>query len=772
MTGPYTHVYELHHLYQQQHQQLSSSPSENGVTTNTTSFQRSNRTTIDATYQLWRWPPSHMMVVLALSMSVWIFGIVLDNQSQAEAHFFPTDVDCDNNKTTGRVHFAFSRWSEEDCDLDEGCFSATDSPMTQSPTAATLNRPSNDFNLNLKMVGSATNKDANKGASTPSATFWQSPLVPSFAHVRGAQEESESSSQNQQQQQQQQQPPSEPQVYGWTPDLYPNPLLDPVRCSIAFLPEEQQAIAKRHHGIDEGNDDEDDPLRLCDPDWVLGGIGMERIAFALRNFSSVFSQPDWDVTVASVDASLPPAVENDQVADNATLPLPTQEEIDRVMLPFPQVQLGVATVRKMNLPAVLREGSYYVYEDEDDMVNDAAQIFARTLHDTWWAASEEDCYQNTVKDQMDLCKRNNGDYGILIFLSVQDRVCFISTGSEIASILPWWRLEHIVAGMKPDLRHRDYGNALLRSIENLSAMLEAGPPTMSDRLHDFISRFGVVIAFALFTFFFGAWGEYRDRRKRWQYAESRSKLSGVEKEKARLLQKKYNTRSCPICLEPFDEGDLEEADASTGSVVDQDDDDEESAPLAKHGNYNDDDDDVKKPAISGMRRVDSYGIPLVGCDGRKIKMLRCGHIFCDTCWKTFAHSGCGNPCICPVCRQDVGKPPRKPGAPGQGDASSGEATSGESPSASAPPAPSASGTETTTETSGQDPPATSFPTYDSISIANGGSQVVFMQLERNPWADIGREPYAVRFLRRSSGSVSTSGTNTESTSLLRPDPST
>lgn len=53
--------------------------------------------------------------------------------------------------------------------------------------------------------------------------------------------------------------------------------------------------------------------------------------------------------------------------------------------------------------------------------------------------------------------------------------------------------------------------------------------------------------------------------------------------------------------------------------------------------------------------VDEYGIPRRGADGKKIKLLRCGHIFCETCWRTFVHSGCSNPCNCPVCRQDVGK---------------------------------------------------------------------------------------------------------------------
>jgi uncharacterized membrane protein YgcG len=273
----------------------------------------------------------------------------------------------------------------------------------------------------------------------------------------------------------------------------------------------------------------------------------------------------------------------------------------------------------MNVPAVLQQGSYYTYEDEDDMVNDAAQIFARYLHDAWWKQQGA-----------------TGDYGILIFLSIQDRVCFISTGSAISTILPWWRLEHIVAAMKPDLRHRDYGHALLVAIDDLSNMLAAGPPTMKDRMHDFMARFGVVIAFAVFTFFFGAWGEYRDRRKRWHFAESRSKLTAVEKEKARLLQREFNAQSCPICLDPFD---IDEEN-------DNNDDKKKEASL---------DPTITTANFTGMKRVDSYGIPLRGLDRRKIKLLRCGHIFCDTCWKQWVHSGHGNPCFCPVCRQDVGK---------------------------------------------------------------------------------------------------------------------
>ena len=159
----------------------------------------------------------------------------------------------------------------------------------------------------------------------------------------------------------------------------------------------------------------------------------------------------------------------------------------------------------MNLATVLRGASYYTYEDEDDMVNDAAQLFARYLHDAWW--EETECSNTPPGPSLPPGCYGGREYGILIFLSIQDRVCFISTGAGISSILPWWRLEHIVTNMKPDLRHREYGGALVRAIGDLEMMLKEGPPTMKDRFHDFVSRFGVVIAFAVFTFVFGAWGE-------------------------------------------------------------------------------------------------------------------------------------------------------------------------------------------------------------------------------------------------------------------------
>jgi hypothetical protein len=124
-----------------------------------------------------------------------------------------------------------------------------------------------------------------------------------------------------------------PQMYGWEPTIYPNPLIDPVRCGIAYLPLDDTNNNNNNNIINnnmnsnfytEGEGQEggggatptataaariqDYPyknisnetatlsaplptrnmLRLCDPDWVLGGMYLEQIASSLHTFSLLF----------------------------------------------------------------------------------------------------------------------------------------------------------------------------------------------------------------------------------------------------------------------------------------------------------------------------------------------------------------------------------------------------------------------------------------------------------------------------------------------------
>jgi len=412
--------------------------------------------------------------------------------------------------------------------------------------------------------------------------------------------------------------PQRPEIYGWVPDAYPNPILDPTRCGLSFI-EKSFSL-------------ENNSLRLCDPDRVFGGIYLKDIADALNNFTENFhghNKPEDKDVAEAMEGDLYGGpirkLSNKVEVEQYIMRPPTRSLSNENGRVLPPIEIAVAIVRKINLPVVLRQGSFYTYEDEDDMVNDAAQLFARDLHDAWWKSrSDSEC------EETEDCE-DSPEFGILIFLSINDRVCFISTGTGISAVLPWWRLERIVSNMKPDLRQRYYGSAILHAIHDISDMIETGPPTVSDRMHDLLSRFGVVIGFAIFTFLFGIWGEYRDRRKRWEFTENQSRLSKDDKKKARELQLQFHTSTCPICIEPFPDSDKSNLSSS-------------SLASLQEGNGD------------GMKRVASFVIPAKGPDGRPVKMLRCGHIFCQTCWKLWIDSGNGNPLICPVCRQDVGKP--------------------------------------------------------------------------------------------------------------------
>jgi hypothetical protein len=78
-------------------------------------------------------------------------------------------------------------------------------------------------------------------------------------------------------------------------------------------------------------------------------------------------------------------------------------------------------------------------------------------------------------------------------------------------------------------------------------MLEAGPLTMTDPLNDFVSRFGVVAGgslCSLYLFLFGAWGEYQDHHKQWQYVERGSQCWEWTRKRQANSCSKIITQSC------------------------------------------------------------------------------------------------------------------------------------------------------------------------------------------------------------------------------------
>jgi len=375
---------------------------------------------------------------------------------------------------------------------------------------------------------------------------------------------------------------------GWTPPEFPNPLMHPELCNI------------ESNTNTNSNTNQPPGLLLCDPDGIFNNVGISRIANTLRNFTAKYA----------VDTVAPPP------SWSKILSAPFQ--VDNSIAIQPEIAVAIAS--KMDLSDILHEFSFYTFEDEDDMINDAAQYFASYLHNAWFGSGQHRDVDVDVDVDVDEAREANG---ILIFISVMDGICFISSGNGIEAVLPWWRLERVVDGMKTDMRTGDYFDAIKGAVADISEMLDEGPPTASERMVDFLGRFGVVLLFSIVTFCLALCGEYRDRKNRYENAEISSEMDDVEDTKARILQKEFRTESCPICLEDFYFG-KEGGEQLEGSLSET--------------------------------RVDSYGIPLFGSDGEELKLLRCGHVFDHSCWRCWiTSSGCKDPCICPVCRADIAK---------------------------------------------------------------------------------------------------------------------
>jgi len=99
-----------------------------------------------------------------------------------------------------------------------------------------------------------------------------------------------------------------------------------------------------------------------------------------------------------------------------------------------------------------------------------------------------------------------------------------------------------------------------------------------------------------------------------------SEMNEQEQEEALSLMKKYQCFSCPICLEDYEESSEKEDDREGGNG-----------------------DDCK--SVERIRYL--------GCDGKPIQLLRCGHSTCHGCWEEWMAMG-RNSQICPVCKEDIG----------------------------------------------------------------------------------------------------------------------
>ena len=183
------------------------------------------------------------------------------------------------------------------------------------------------------------------------------------------------------------------------------------------------------------------------------------------------------------------------------------------------------------------------YQSSDKSL--AAKSFAVALHDSWGVGGTHDGREN----------------GVVIFLSVEDRVVYISTGRDVKHLVTAEEIKVLIESIKPDLRKEDYGRAIALMIIRIELILQRSgnaynQGTLLSTSQNSTPLYGVLVQPLLFLcLFVVAWRLYSSDKKtnrEQRLMEGKAKLDAFMQDVNQSLDnKKYITSSCPICLEEY-----------------------------------------------------------------------------------------------------------------------------------------------------------------------------------------------------------------------------
>eukprot|EP01036_Dinobryon_divergens_P031458 gene31458-40857_t len=232
-------------------------------------------------------------------------------------------------------------------------------------------------------------------------------------------------------------------------------------------------------------------------------------------------------------------------------------------------QIGVAVIKKMNMKQ---------YRTKN--VDVAAQSFAVDLHDKWGVGGVDG-------------KEN----GIFVFLSIEDRVVYISTGRDVKKIVTQRDIEVLIAAVKPDLKRKDYGTAIQNIVLRIDMLLNPHSEVRKSYGQGGIVKKPDMLAAVFFggviVFFMSLYHCVSSPSSRLEKGTARLEAMMRDIDKS-VSENKYVTSSCPICLEDY--------------IV------EDSSPR------------------------------------RQMALVTCGHTFCHAClMQLFQQSNCR----CPICRVEI-----------------------------------------------------------------------------------------------------------------------
>ena len=250
-----------------------------------------------------------------------------------------------------------------------------------------------------------------------------------------------------------------------------------------------------------------------------------------------------------------------------------------------EIQIAVAVIDRMTIPT-----------DADEETQ--AEQYARSLHDAWGVGEDT---------------TDAGGTGVLLFLSIYDRIVYISRGEALAKILTDARIDAILYNIRPAMRQTMFADGLKLAIDEIEQYIIKGEPTWKEFLLSLLCVETLFWLTLVAAFLHSITRARRQLQQQRAYAQAASQLSEIDRAQAEALQGRFQATSCPICLESF-------KDTQTGS------------------------------------------------DDEPIRLLRCGHVFDETCWNEWVSSGQGHISKCPICKMDLAEFPREERAippPGQ-----------------------------------------------------------------------------------------------------------
>ena len=233
-----------------------------------------------------------------------------------------------------------------------------------------------------------------------------------------------------------------------------------------------------------------------------------------------------------------------------------------------------------------------------------AELLARSIHDQWGVGYDGPC----------------GGTGVVLFASIVDRSLYVSRGQALESVLTDARLDTVLESMKPLLRQGQYGPALILGVQAMRQYVQIKEqPSLWEVVTDEHS-------WILWVILGGAFLVWRDRRRRRQYAAATAQLNELDRARAEALQGRFQATSCPICLEPF----RMDKTSPCSEVV-----------------------DATTTALPGGLQQQSPPppppLPRFGSDGRPLRLLRCGHMFDESCWEDWLKTTSGRLDRCCIC---------------------------------------------------------------------------------------------------------------------------